>query len=71
MSFKCFFSYFIGALSLLLGQRFYIWYGNPVSIGLCLTAGFVISQIVCYSVHQIMKEKHDIETKLNSDDFWK
>lgn len=71
MSFKCFFSYFFGALSLLLGQRFYTWYGNPVSLYLFLTAGFIISQIVCYSAHQIMKEKHELETKSKPDDFWK
>ena len=71
MSFKCFFSYFFGVLSLLLGQRLYTWYGNPVSIGLILTAGFIISQIVCYSVHQMMKEKHEFETKSKPDDFWK
>lgn len=61
----------MGALALLLGQRIYTWYGNPVTIGVCLLAGFVISQIVCYSVHQIMKEKHYIDKGLKSDDFWK
>lgn len=70
MSFKCFFSFFCGALSILLGQRFYTFYGKPFLIALILTAGFVISQIVCYVIHIVMKEKHDFDNRTSSRDFW-
>lgn len=70
MSFKCFMSFFIGVFSYILGQKMIIWYGKPTFCAIILIAGFLIAQVICYSVHSYMKEKYHI-SKLPKDDTFK
>lgn len=69
MSFKCFISFFMGIGSLLLGIKFYQWYGNILYIAIIIVAGFIMAQVICYSIHQYMKERHDYVTKVSKNWF--
>lgn len=71
MSFKCFISFFIGIFSYMIGQKMIIWYGKPIFCAIVLIAGFLVAQIVCYTVHSYMKEKHHVSELLKDDNTFK
>jgi putative effector of murein hydrolase len=55
----------------MIGQKMIIWYGKPIFCAIVLIAGFLVAQIVCYTVHSYMKEKHHISELLKDDDTFK
>jgi hypothetical protein len=61
MSFKAFFSYFVGVIAMLIGSKAYIQSKSAFMLVLLLIGGFCISQITSFVVHMYCKTKNEME----------